>query len=288
MSGPIAVGVVGAGTMGAAIAYVAAAARHRVIIVDRDRERLDALPGRFRASHRMQRLVVGRVSAADPDRLAASVVTSMDVAAVAEAALVVENITEDLAAKAAVYERLGVLCPAPAVLAANTSAIPIDWLASRTAQPERVLGMHFMNPAELKPAVEVVRGPRTDAATLEAGLAFLGSLGKEPVVVGDGPGFVSNRLLMALVNDAAAALADGVAGPAEIDRVMTACVGHPMGPLATADLIGLDTIVDTLRVLERLTGDARYAPSPELVGRVERGELGRKTGVGFHDYGGPR
>lgn len=274
--------------MGAAIAYVAAAAGHRVIVVDRDRERLEALPGRFRASHRMQRLVAGRVPAADPDRLAASVTTSVDVGAVAEAGLVVENVTEDLGAKAEVYGRLGALCPAPAVLAANTSAIPIDWLAARTAHPERVLGMHFMNPAELKPAVEVVRGPRTDAATLEAGLAFLGSLGKEPIVVGDGPGFVSNRLLMALVNDAAAALADGVAGADEIDRVMTACLGHPMGPLATADLIGLDTVVDTLRVLERLTGDARYAPTRELVERVERGELGRKTGAGFHDYGGRR
>ncbi|HXM54995.1 MAG TPA: 3-hydroxyacyl-CoA dehydrogenase family protein, partial [Candidatus Dormibacteraeota bacterium] len=234
MSAPSTVGVVGAGTMGAAIAYVAAAAGHRVIVVDRDRERLEALPGRFRASHRMQRLVAGRVPAADPDRLAASVTTSVDVGAVAEAGLVVENVTEDLGAKAEVYGRLGALCPAPAVLAANTSAIPIDWLAARTAHPERVLGMHFMNPAELKPAVEVVRGPRTDAATLEAGLAFLGSLGKEPIVVGDGPGFVSNRLLMALVNDAAAALADGVAGADEIDRVMTACLGHPMGPLATA------------------------------------------------------
>lgn len=307
------VGVVGAGTMGAGVAQCFAQAGHPVVVVDPDPQARRDGAARLRSGLRLRSLLRGRSTAgggtaggdgssaerdrrteqgaqtapsgaagpADPSLL---VEFSADLADLAQAAFVVECARERESVKEEILRGLDAACGQETVFASCTSAIPIARLGSFTRRPDRVVGTHFMNPAPLKDAVEVVRSPHTSEATLALTLGVLERLGKKPVVVGDGPGFVTNRVLMLTINEAAAVLEQGTADAETVDRVFQECFGHPMGPLRTGDLIGLDTIVDTLDVLREHTGDERFRPCPLLLKLVTDGSVGRKAGSGFHQY----
>ncbi|NUT48354.1 MAG: 3-hydroxyacyl-CoA dehydrogenase family protein, partial [Saccharothrix sp.] len=213
-----------------------------------------------------------------PDRLR----WTADLDEVADCGFVVECGPERVAVKEELFAALDRLCGPEAVLASCTSAIPVDVLAAVTARPDRVLATHFMNPAPLKEAVEVVRGPKTSDATMARTADVLSSLGKKPIVVSDAPGFVTNRVLMLAINEAVKVVAEGTAPAATVDEVFVSCFAHQMGPLRTADLIGLDTVRDTLLVLRDLLADPAFTPSPLLTELVASGRLGRKSGEGFH------
>jgi 3-hydroxybutyryl-CoA dehydrogenase len=196
----------------------------------------------------------------------------------------IEAVIEDAAVKNDVFRRADEALPPHAILASNTSSIPIATLAAATTRPDKVIGMHFFNPVPVLRLVEVIRTDDTSAATAQAIVELARDLGKEPAEARDFPGFVSNRILMPFINEAAYALMDGVAEPEAIDTIARLGFAHPMGPLALADLIGLDTCVAIMDVLHRGLGDAKYAPCPLLVEHVEAGRLGRKSGRGFYDY----
>jgi 3-hydroxyacyl-CoA dehydrogenase len=198
---------------------------------------------------------------------------------------VVECAPERTQLKRETFRLLDENCPPGAVFASCTSAIPIEDLASCTGRPEQVLGMHFMNPAPLKPVVEVIRTARTSDASLTMAMDLLADMGKKGIVVRDAPGFVTNRVLMSTINEAAAVVQLGTADAGTVDEIFQDCFGHAMGPLRTADLIGLDTIVDSLRVLLEFTGDSRFVPCDLLLNLVARGHLCRKSGQGFHVTG---
>lgn len=280
------VGVVGAGVIGTGVAQSLAQAGHSVVLVDNSPDALDGAVDAITRGVAMAALLTGRKS--NTDDVLASITRTTDYEALASATFVVENATEDEAIKFEIYPRLDAVCAPETVLAANTSAVPIAKLAALTSRPDRVLGLHFMNPVPLKATVEVIRAPATSDATLKTALELLGSMGKEGIVVGDSPGFVSNRVLMLMVNEAIEVLQDGVASAEEIDAIFKSCLGHKMGPLETADLIGLDTILNTLEVLVDELASAKFTPARLLVEKVAAGELGRKTGRGFHVYGNAR
>ncbi len=277
------VAVVGAGTMGNGIAHVCALAGLQVILVDADP---DALKGALaRIGGNMSRQVAkGRLDAAGRERALARIQGDGSLAGAAAADLVIEAVPEVAELKGRIFRELDALAPAHAILASNTSSISITGIAARTERPERVIGMHFMNPVPVMRLVEIVRGLRTSSATVAAVVGLARALGKTPVEARDFPGFVSNRILMPMINEAVFALMEGVADAESIDAVMTLGMNHPMGPLALADLIGLDTCLNILEVLHREIGDDRYRPCPLLRQHVAAGWLGRKTGRGFHSY----
>ena len=286
------VGVVGAGTMGTGVAQCFAAAGHHVVVVDPAPGALASGPRRIRDGLRLQALLARRPTAdrppaPRPETVLARIRWTDLIAELSGAEFVVECAPERLPVKHQVFSDLDQLHPAPTVLASCTSAIPIGRLAAVTNRPDAVIGTHFMNPAPLKTAVEVVRCATTSDHTLRRTVALLAAIGKSAIVVADGPGFVSNRVLMVMINQAVAVLEDGVADAGTVDRIFEDCAGHTMGPLRTADLIGLDTVLDTLAVLRDITGDARFEPRPLLVELTEQGHLGRKTGRGFHTYAAP-
>ncbi|MGH3114414.1 MAG: 3-hydroxyacyl-CoA dehydrogenase family protein [Gaiellaceae bacterium] len=270
--------VVGAGQMGAGIAQVFAASGRRVLLHD-------AAPGAAERGLGVMRKSLERLAAkgqdVDPEAVLARVEPVDDLA---EADLMVEAVIEDAGVKEDVFLRADKVLPEGAVLASNTSSIPIASLAAVTARPDRVAGMHFFNPVPVMALVEVVRGPETSETTVRAVVALAKELGKTPAEVNDFPGFVSNRILMPLVNEAAYALQDGVAQAEAIDTVARLGFNHPMGPLALADLIGLDTCVAIMDVLHRGLGDPKYEPCPLLREHVAAGRLGRKSGHGFYEY----
>jgi 3-hydroxybutyryl-CoA dehydrogenase len=269
--------VVGAGQMGGGIAQVAAAAGCRVSLHD-------AAPGATeRALETMRRSLVklAEKGGADPEEVLARV---EPVADLFPADLMVEAVVEDAAVKEEIFRRADGVLPPAGVLASNTSSIPIGSLAAVTSRPDKVIGMHFFNPVPVLKLVEVIRGPQTSDETTEAVVAFAEELGKVPAQANDFPGFVSNRILMPFINEAVWALHDGVAEAEAIDTIAKLGFAHPMGPLALADLIGLDTCVAIMDVLHRGLGDDKYAPCPLLREHVEAGRLGRKSGRGFYDY----
>lgn len=275
------IGVVGAGTMGCGIAQCLAEHGHQVMVSDPHADALAAGPGRVRAGLRTARLLRGGSGGAEVlDRIA----WVGEAGELAAARFVIECAPERPAVKERVFRELDAACPPETVFASCTSAIPIAELAAHTGRPDRMLGLHFMNPAPLTAAVEVIRTPATGADVLATALDLLAGIGKRGVVVADAPGFVSNRLLMSLVNEAAAVVLRGTADAATVDEIFQDCFGHPTGPLRTADLIGLDTILDTLAVLAERTGESRFEPCPLLTDLVQRGHLGRKSGKGFHTY----
>ncbi|MET7673091.1 3-hydroxyacyl-CoA dehydrogenase family protein [Micromonospora luteifusca] len=274
--------VLGAGTMGVGIATLAIGYGVPVVLIDIDADRRAEAPDKVRQQLRMAQFMGGLRRDAQAGPL--TVTDSLD--AVAEATVVVESITERPEWKAKLVAEVSTVLPAGTPVLTNTSGIPVDELAGAALRPEDVLGAHFMNPPYLIRAIEVVRGPRTAQASLDTALDLLTRLEREPVVVGDGPGFVINRVLQRMINEASRIVQDGIANPAAVDALFTGCLGHRTGPLATGDLIGLDNVVDSLQVLLDRTGDEGYRPSELLIDKVRAGDLGRKTGRGFHDYQG--
>ena len=270
--------VVGAGQMGGGIAQVVAASGRRVSLYD-------AAPGateRGLAAMRRSLEKLAEKGGADPDEVLGRVEQADDLVA---ADLLIEAVIEDADVKQDVFRRADEVLPEGAILASNTSSIPITSLAAVTSRPDRVIGMHFFNPVPVLKLVEVVRGLETSDETTAAITALAEELGKTPAEARDLPGFVSNRILMPFINEAAYALLEGVAEPEAIDTIAKLGFAHPMGPLALADLIGLDTCVAIMEVLHEGLGDPKYAPCPLLRQYVQAGRLGRKSGRGFYAYG---
>jgi 3-hydroxybutyryl-CoA dehydrogenase len=265
--------VVGAGQMGGGIAQVVAASGRRVSLHD-------AAPGAVERGFETMRKSLERLGV-EPEEVLARVEPVDDLV---PADLMIEAVVEDAAVKKDVFRRADELLPAEAILASNTSSIPISSLAAATGRAYRVIGMHFFNPVPVLKLVEVVSGKDTSEETTREIVAFAEELGKVPAQANDFPGFVSNRILMPFINEAVWALQDGVAEPEAIDTIAKLGFNHPMGPLALADLIGLDTCVAIMEVLERGLDDERYAPCPLLREHVAAGRLGRKSGRGFYQY----
>ncbi|QNP74237.1 3-hydroxyacyl-CoA dehydrogenase family protein [Streptomyces roseirectus] len=279
------VGVVGAGVMGGGVAQNLATAGHEVVLIDVSKEVLDRCAERIRNDLRFSRLLPGAApTAVDAARAQEAITFTTDYGALADADFVVENITERWDLKARVYPVLDDVCPERTVFAANTSAIPITRIASLTRRPANVLGIHFMNPVPRKPVVELIPGHHTSPQAVGTAQELLASMGKTGIVVNDSPGFVSNRVLMLTINEAAFLVHENVATPEDVDKVFTSCFGHPMGPLATADLIGLDTILYSIEVLHESFADSKYRPCPLLKKMVDAGLHGRKTQQGFFSY----
>ena len=265
--------VVGGGQMGAGIAQVVAASGRRVSLHD-------PFPGAVEKGLAAIEKSLGRLGADVEGTLAR--IEPVDGLVAAE--LMIEAITEDAAAKEELFRRADGVLPDGAVLASNTSSIPITSLAAVTTRPDRVIGMHFFNPVPVLELVEVIRAVQTSDETAAAIVGLARELGKQPAEANDFPGFVSNRILMPFINEAAYALMEGVAEPEAIDTIARLGFAHPMGPLALADLIGLDTCVAIMEVLQRGLGDPKYAPCPLLRRYVQAGRLGRKSGEGFYSY----
>lgn len=280
------VGVIGAGQMGAGIAHVAALAGKAVVLADVDAALAEKGLAVVRKNLGRQ-VEKGKVTAEAAEAALARIAVSGDLAALADADLVVEAIVENEEVKRGLFARLDALLAPGAILASNTSSISITRLAAATKRPESVIGMHFMNPVPVMQLVEVIRGIATSDATTEAVVAAAKEMGKVPVECRDFPGFVSNRVLMPMINEAVFAVFEGVATPEAVDTIMKLGMNHPMGPLTLADFIGLDTCLAILNVLHRGLGDDKYRPCPLLVQMVDAGWVGRKAGRGFYRYSEP-
>ncbi len=277
------IGVVGAGTMGHGIAQVAAQAGVQVTMCDVAPAALER--GVAGIGKSLDRLIAkGKLTAADKDGVVGRIATTSELSALASCQLVVEAVVEKLPIKASVLAELDRVCPPETILATNTSSISITKLAAGTKRADRTIGMHFMNPVPVMQLVEIIRGLATSQETYDTVEATTKKLGKTPVEVHDAPGFVSNRVLLPMINEAVFALHEGVGTAEAIDQVMKLGMNHPMGPLALADLIGLDVCLDILRVLFDGFGDPKYRPCPLLVKMVDAGYLGRKSGRGFYSY----
>ena len=275
------VAVIGAGTMGNGIAQVFASCGSSVTLVDVNEEALER--GVAAIGKSLARVVKKeRMSQEDADAALARIGRSTDLESLGDRELIVEAVSERADLKAKVFRTLDEVAPASAILASNTSSISITEIAAVTGRADRVIGMHFMNPVPLMKLVEVIRGNDTSDATCEQVVGWAQALGKIPVMANDYPGFVANRILMPMINEAICSLHEGVAGVAEIDEVMKLGMAHPMGPLHLADFIGLDVCLSILRVLHDGFGQPKYAPCPLLVNMVTAGKLGVKSGEGFY------
>ena len=277
------IAVVGAGQMGNGIAHVFAQSGFKVVMIDVSQDALDK--GRATIAKNVERQVKkGSIPAEDQVGILSRIDLSMDLDSVAEASLIIEAASEDSGLKFRIFTDVDRIAKPGAVLATNTSSISITEIARRTSRPDKVVGMHFMNPVPVMKLVEIIRGLATSDETTEYVTDLSLRLGKTPVEVNDFPGFVSNRVLMPMINEAVYCLMEGVGEPDAIDQVMTLGMNHPMGPLALADLIGLDTCVAILEVLRDGLGNQKYAPCPLLRKYVAAGWLGRKSGRGFYTY----
>jgi 3-hydroxybutyryl-CoA dehydrogenase len=275
--------VIGAGTMGNGIAHTAAVSGFGVTLIDIAASFLER--GMSTISANLQRGVdKGKITADDKQQVLGRIRATSDVAAAADAEIVIEAISENLAAKTQLFATLDSLTGAECILASNTSSISITKIAAATKRPDKVIGMHFMNPVPVMTLVEVIRGIATSDETYARVAELSKQMGKTAIEVNDYPGFISNRVLMPMINEAIFALFEGVATPESIDGVMKLGMNHPMGPLTLADFIGLDVCLAILRVLEEGFGDPKYRPCPLLVKMVDAGWLGRKSGRGFYDY----
>jgi 3-hydroxybutyryl-CoA dehydrogenase len=278
------IGVVGAGVMGMGVAENLAATGHQVILVDIAKEALKT--ARIQIDRNLRCAVLWNPNASREDHATTlgRIVFTTEYDQLSDVDLLVENSTERWSIKNEIYPRLDQICAPECVFAANTSAIAISRLAERTTRPDKVVGMHFMNPVTKMKFVEMIRTQRSSEATLDAAKEFLRQMGKEAILVNDNPGFVSNRVMMLAINEAIGVVQDQVASPKVVDEIFVKCAGHKMGPLATADLIGLDTILLTLDVLHESYGHNKYVPNGLLKEMVEAGQLGRKSGRGFFEY----
>lgn len=279
------VGVVGAGQMGAGIAHVAAAVGFDVVLTDIEASVVER--GIQAIDRNLDRQIrKGTVAESSKAAILSRITGSTHLAEHRNVELVIESAEESYPIKAEIFRQLDALCPAETILASNTSSISITRLAAVTGRPDRVVGMHFMNPVPVMRLVEVVRGLETSEATMAQVAATARAMEKTPVECHDHPGFVSNRLLMPMINEAVFAIAEGVASAEAVDQIMTLGMNHPMGPLHLADLIGLDNCLSVMRILHEELGDPKYRPCPLLARMVDAGLLGRKSGRGFFDYRG--
>lgn len=278
------IGVIGAGTMGTGVSQLFAAAGCEVVLVDIADRVLARARDEIALSIRTMPLVRPSAPRLDPDEVTGRIRFATDLKELRSVTYVVENVTERWEVKRDLYPELDAICASGVIFGVNTSAIPITRIASLTSRPPAVIGTHFMNPAPLKPTVEVIRGYRTCDDTVEQTVDLLASVGKKSIVVRDSPGFVTNRVLMITINEAVFLLHEKVAAAEDIDRLFKECFGHSMGPLETADLIGLDTVLLSLEVLYDNFSDSKYRPCTLLRAMVDAGLLGRKTGRGFHSY----
>jgi 3-hydroxybutyryl-CoA dehydrogenase len=277
------IAVIGGGTMGNGIAHVAALTGIEVTLIDVNQERVDFAMSTI--SGNLQRGVdKGKISAEEKEATLGRIRAAVNAEAAADADLVVEAIVEDLEAKRTLFRTLDTACGEQTILASNTSSISITKLAAATRRPDRVIGMHFMNPVPVMKLVEVIRGIATSDETWRRVDELSRRMGKTPIEVNDYAGFVSNRVLMPMINEAIFALYESVATAESIDGVMKLGMNHPMGPLELADFIGLDVCLAIMRVLEEGFGDPKYRPCPLLVRMVDAGWLGRKSGRGFYEY----
>lgn len=286
------VGVVGAGVMGIGLGQNLAQTGHAVVLVDISDEVLararEEIQKNLRFFGMFQKGGAGGATGAkrEPaDAVLGRITFTREVEALGDVDFLIENATEKWEIKKEIYPRIDAVCPERTVFAANTSCIPITRIGGATRRADRVLGMHFMNPVPLKPMVEMIRGYHTSEETIATARQLLAQMGKDGILVNDAPGFVSNRVLMLTINEAVFLVQDGVAEATQVDQLFKTCFGHKMGPLETADLIGLDTILYSIEVLHECFADSKYRPCPLLQKMVDAGLHGRKSGKGFYDYG---
>jgi len=278
------VGVVGAGVMGVGVAQNLAQTKHDVLLIDVSEAILERAKQEIKNNLRFQGFFQKTEKAENLDEILNRIKFSTDYQVLEEAEFVIENTTEKWEIKQEVYGKIDAICPKDSVFAANTSAIPITRIASVTKRADKVVGMHFMNPVPMKPMVEAIRGYHTSEETIETAKKLLARMGKECIIVNDAPGFVSNRVLMLTINEAIFVVQDRVASAEEVDLIFKTCFGHKMGPLETADLIGLDTILYSIEVLYESFNDSKYRPCTLLKKMVDAGLHGRKSGKGFYTY----
>ncbi len=277
------IGVIGAGQMGAGIAQVAAVSGYNVMLNDIKQEFIDrGMAGIQKSLGKFAEK--GKITPEAKDAALGRIKTTLDLNDMKAADLIVEAVIEDLELKRKIFMVLDGACPPETILASNTSSISITKLAAATKRPQRFIGMHFMNPVPMMKLVEVIRGQVTDDATTQAIIGVSKRMDKVPVECNDFPGFISNRLLMPMINEAIYCVMEGVGTPQNIDEIMKLGMNHPMGPLALADLIGLDTCLHIMEVLHTGLGDSKYRPCPLLIKMVDAGLLGKKSGQGFYDY----
>jgi 3-hydroxybutyryl-CoA dehydrogenase len=284
------VGVIGAGVMGVGVGQSLAQAGMEAVLVDVSDEVLERAKAEIRKNLRFQGMFQkGAASTGAAREDSATVLARIRYTTLledlADVDFVVENVPEKWEIKRGIYPRIDAICPERAIFAVNTSCYSITRVGALTKRPDRVIGMHFMNPVPLKPMVEAIRGHHTSEATIETARQFLRQMGKDCILVNDMPGFVTNRILMLTINEAVYVLQDGVATAEQVDQIFKTCFGHKMGPLETADLIGLDTILYSIEALYESYSDSKYRPCPLLKKMVDAGLHGRKNGKGFYDYG---
>lgn len=278
------VGVIGAGVMGVGLAQNLAQTEHSVVLIDISEEVLERAKQEIKKNVRFQGFFQKSEKQIQPEDICDRIKFSTDYQVLDDAEFIIENVTEKWNIKRGVYEQIDRICPTKSVFAANTSAISITRIAGVTNRPERVLGMHFMNPVPLKSMVETIKGYHTSEEAIATAKQLLSQMEKEAILVNDSPGFVSNRVLMLTINEAIYLLQEQVASASEVDRIFKSCFGHKMGPLETADLIGLDTILFSIEVLYESFNDSKYRPCTLLKKMVDAGLYGRKNGKGFYTY----
>jgi len=278
------VGVVGAGVMGSGVAQNLVQTGHAVILLDVTMDILERAKRDIENRIRMKSLFDQADTVNRSETAPGEIIYTTDVSRLSNADFIIENVPEKWALKKETYRILSEVCSHHCIFAANTSAIPITQIGSATDRPDQVIGMHFMNPVSLKTTVEVIQGFHTAKSTISRAKKLLARMGKEAILVQDAPGFVSNRVLMLMINEAIFLLQEQVAAPEDVDQIFKSCFGHKMGPLETADLIGLDTILHTIHVLQDSFQDSKYRPCPLLKKMVQAGLYGRKSGQGFYKY----
>ncbi len=278
------VGVIGGGIMGQGISQDLAQTGHKVILVDVSQEILDETKSKIKTNIRLLGLFKSAIEAFNVEEILHSIHFTTDIHSLQHVDFIIENVPEKLDVKKEVFKKLDCICPAGCIFASDTSAIPISRIASWVNRPEKIIGTHFMNPTPMTKMVEVIRGPDTSDDTIEVTKKLLTQMGKDFVIVGDSPGFVTNRVLMLTINEAIFLLEEEKVNAENIDKIFRSCFGHKMGPLETADLIGLDTVLDTLNILYEYLPDHKFAPCGLLKEMVDAGLYGRKSGKGFYQY----